>query len=147
LKGVHFLLTYKCDLECDHCFVWGSPKAKGVFTFKQIKNILSEAKKLGTVDYVAVEGGEPFLYYPIMVKTVEEASALGFRVEILSNCYWATDPEDAIEWLKPVARATNAEIGVSSDFYHGDDWATKEAKNAIKAAKNLNLKVGINMVK
>ncbi|NWG10837.1 radical SAM protein [Candidatus Bathyarchaeota archaeon] len=146
LKGVHFLLTYRCDLECDHCFVWGSPKAKGVFTIKQIKNVLSETKKLETVSYIAIEGGEPFLYYPIMVKTAEEASALGFRVEILSNCYWATTPEDAIEWLAPVAKAKGA-IGVSSDFYHGDDWATNEAKNAIIAAKALNLKVGINTVK
>ncbi len=79
LKGVHFLLTYRCDLECDHCFVWGSPKAKGVFTLKQIRNILTESKKLGTVNYVAIEGGEPFLYYPIMVKTVEEAVNLGFQ--------------------------------------------------------------------
>jgi hypothetical protein len=24
------LLTYKCNLECDHCFVFGCPDAKGV---------------------------------------------------------------------------------------------------------------------
>lgn len=147
LKGVHFLLTYRCDLECDHCFVWGSPKAKGVFTLKQIRNILAEAKKLGTVDSIAIEGGEPFLYYPIMIKTAEAASKLGFRVEILSNCYWATNPEDAQEWLLPIAKAKNTRLGVSSDFYHGEDWATSEAKSAIKAAKALNLKVGINTVK
>ena len=79
MKGVHFLLTYRCDLECDHCFVWGSPKAKGVFTLKQIGNILTEAKKSGTVNYVSIEGGEPFLYYLIMVKTVKEAVNLGFH--------------------------------------------------------------------
>ena len=72
LNGVHFLLTYRCDMECDHCFVWGSPKARGVFTIKQIKNILAEAKKLGTVDSISLEGGEPFLFYPIMVRAVEE---------------------------------------------------------------------------
>lgn len=147
LKGVHFLLTYRCDLECDHCFVWGSPKAKGVFTLKQIRSILSEAKKLGTVDFISIEGGEPFLYYPIMVRAAEEATALGFRVEILSNCYWATCQEDAAEWLKPIAKAQNVQLSISSDFYHGEDWATSEAKNAIKATKTLDLKVGINTVK
>jgi len=49
LKGVHLLLTYRCDAECDHCFVWGSPSAKGVMKFKDVLAILSEAKKLGTV--------------------------------------------------------------------------------------------------
>jgi organic radical activating enzyme len=147
LKGVHFLLTYRCDLECDHCFVWGSPKAKGVFTLKQIRNILTEAKKLGTVNYVSIEGGEPFLYYPIMIKTAEEAANLGFRVEILSNCYWATCPEDAVEWLIAIAKAKNIELSLSSDFYHGESWETAEVKNAVKAANALNMKVGILAVK
>jgi MoaA/NifB/PqqE/SkfB family radical SAM enzyme len=147
LKGVHFLLTYRCDLECDHCFVWGSPKAKGVFNLKQIRNILTESKKLGTVNYVAIEGGEPFLYYPIMVKAVEEAVNLGFHVAILSNCYWATCPEDAIEWLFPIAEAKNVELSLSSDLYHGESWETEEVKNAVKAANALNMKVGVIAVK
>jgi len=28
---------------------------------------------------------------------------LGFRVEVLSNCYWASCPEDAKVWLLPMA--------------------------------------------
>jgi len=147
LKGVHFLLTYRCDLECDHCFVWGSPKASGVFTFEQIRNILTEAKKLGTVNYISVEGGEPFLYHPIMVKTVREAVNLGFHVEILSNCYWATCPEDAMEWLLPIAEAKNVELSLSSDLYHGENWEIEEVKNAVKAANALNIKVGVIAVK
>jgi MoaA/NifB/PqqE/SkfB family radical SAM enzyme len=147
LRGIHFLLTYRCDLECDHCFVWGSPKAKGVFTLKQIRNILTEAKKLGTVNYVSIEGGEPFLYYPIMIKTVEEAVNLGFRVEILSNCYWATCPEDAVEWLLPIAEAGNVGLSLSSDFYHGENWETPEVKNAVEAANSLNMKAGILAVR
>jgi len=147
LKGVHLLLTYRCDLECDHCFVWGSPKARGVFTIKQIKNILAEAKKLGTVDSVSLEGGEPFLYYPIMVKAVEEAVKLGFHVEILSNCYWASCPEDAMEWLLPMVEARNVELSLSSDLYHGESWQIEEVKNAVKAANSLNMKVGILSIK
>jgi len=147
LKGVHFLLTYRCDLECNHCFVWGSPKARGVFTVKQIKDILAEAKKLETVDCVSLEGGEPFMYYPIMIKAVEEAEKLGFRVEILSNCYWASCPEDAVEWLLPIAEAKDVELGLSSDLYHGESWQIEEVKNAVKAANGLNVKVGILAIK
>jgi MoaA/NifB/PqqE/SkfB family radical SAM enzyme len=82
-----------------------------------------------------------------MVRAAEEAVALGFRVEILSNCYWATCQEDAAEWLKPIAKTANVQLSVSSDYYHGEEWATPEAKNAIKAAKTLDLRVGINTVK
>ena len=147
LKGVHFLLTYRCDLECDHCFVWGSPKARGVFTLKQIQNILAEAKKLGTVKSVSIEGGEPFLYYPIMVQATREAVNRGFQVSILSNCYWATCPEDAVQWLLPIAEAKNVELSLSSDLYHGENWEIKAVKNAVKAANGLNIKVGILAIK
>ena len=147
LKGVHFLLTYRCDLECDHCFVWGSPKARGVFSIEQIKNILVEGKKLGTVGCVSLEGGEPFLYYPIVIRAVEEAVKLGFRVEILSNCYWASCPDNARIWLLPIAKARNVELGLSSDLYHGETWQTEEVENATKAAKELNIKVGILSIK
>jgi MoaA/NifB/PqqE/SkfB family radical SAM enzyme len=147
LKGVHFLLTYRCDLECDHCFVWGSPNAKGTFTLKQVRNILTEAKRLKTVDYVSIEGGEPFLYYPIMVETAKEAEKLGFRVEILSNCYWATCPEDAVKWLLPIAKVKNIELSLSSDPYHGENWTTEEVRNAVKAANILNIKTDILAVK
>jgi len=26
LSSLHVLLTYQCNYECDHCFVWGSPR-------------------------------------------------------------------------------------------------------------------------
>ena len=29
LEGIHFLVTYRCTYACDHCFVWGSPDARG----------------------------------------------------------------------------------------------------------------------
>jgi MoaA/NifB/PqqE/SkfB family radical SAM enzyme len=147
LKGVHFLLTYKCDLECDHCFVWGSPQARGAFTLKQIRSILVEAKKIKTVNSVAMEGGEPFLFYPIMIKTAKEAADLGFRVEILSNCYWAASIEDAREWLLPIAKAKDVELTLSSDLYHGESWETDLVRNAIGAARQLKMKVGTIAVK
>lgn len=143
LKGVHFLLSYKCDLQCDHCFVWGKPAASGAFRIQQIKDVLREAKKLGTVTYVSVEGGEPFLYYPIMVRTVQEAVNLGFHVEVITNCYWATCQEDAEEWLVPIARAKNVELTLSSDPYHGEDREIAEVQNVVRAAKKMDLKVGI----
>ena len=147
LKGVHLLLTYRCDAECDHCFVWGSPSAQGVMKFKDTLAILSEAKKLDTVEYISIEGGEPFLFYPIMLKTMREAVKLGFHVELLSNCYWATSVEDAVEWLFPVAETGNTELSISTDLFHADSWVAEEIKNTVKAAKKLGISVGVISIK
>jgi hypothetical protein len=143
LKGIHLLLSYKCDLQCDHCFVWGNPAAKDAFSIEQVRQILKEAKKLETVTYVSVEGGEPFLYYPIMVRTVQEATRLGLHVEVLTNCYWATNQEDAEAWLTPLAETKNVELSLSSDLYHSSSWEAASVKNAARAASELGIKVGV----
>jgi MoaA/NifB/PqqE/SkfB family radical SAM enzyme len=143
LTGIHFLLTYQCTLECDHCFVWSSPNYLETMTFKQVQELLKEGKKLGTVEWVWFEGGEPFLYYPVMVKGIKEARALGFKVGALSNAYWATCLEDALEWLSPLAELGIADLGLSSDPYHGEDLEAERVKNGVEAATKLGIPVGI----
>jgi len=143
LTGIHLLLTYQCTQECDHCFVWSSPNYLETMTLKQVHELLKEAKKLGTVEWVAFEGGEPFLYYPVMVKGIKEARSLGFKVEVLSNAYWATCLEDALEWLRPLAELGVLDLGLSSDPYHGENLEADRVKNGVKAAQKLGIPVGI----
>ncbi len=61
LSGVHILLTYTCNYECDHCFVWGGPFKEGTLTLDQLDEILTQAENLRTVEWIYFEGGEPFL--------------------------------------------------------------------------------------
>jgi len=147
LTGIHFLLTYQCNFECDHCFVWSSPSTKGTFKLSQIRKIYGEAKKLGTVEWIYFEGGEPFLYYPVMVRVLQEAKRLGFKTGIVTNVYWATAVEDASEWLRPIAEIGIDDVSFSIDCYHYEIIESEEAKNAIKAAKKLGLPVGIISIK
>jgi len=142
LTGLHFLLTYECNLECDHCFVWGSPWQSGTMTLDQIREILRQAIHLGTVEWIYFEGGEPFLYYPILTKAVQEASDMGFRVGIVSNGYWATSNADALEWLSPLAGLIQ-DLSVSSDRYHGDEKLSRQTVVASEAAEQLHIPVDL----
>ena len=142
LKGLHILLTHLCNLECDHCFVWGSPTQSGTLSLEGVRDVLSQARELRGLDWIYFEGGEPFLYYPILVSGVREASRLGFRVGVLSNCYWATTVEDALEWLRPFAGLVQ-DFSISSDLYHSSEKLTQEASNAASAAKKLGIPVGV----
>ncbi len=141
LNGLHLLLTYQCTLECEHCFVWGSPWQSGTLTLAQLDEILRQAKEVGTVDSIYFEGGEPFLYYAILAHSVQEAVRLGFKVGIVSNAYWATTVEDAVEWLKPFAGLL-ADLSVSSDLYHWSDSSRARARNASAAAEKLGIPLG-----
>jgi hypothetical protein len=139
LTGIHFLLSYRCTDECDHCFVWGSPQASGTMTLAQIRDVLQQATDLGTVEMVYFEGGEPFLFYPIMIQGIREAAALGFKTGIVTNSYWATSVEDAVEWLRPIADAGIADLSLSSDLFHGEEMMTQAARNGADAASQLGL--------
>ncbi len=143
LKGIHFLLSYRCTDECDHCFVWSSPQAKGTMSLAQIREVLHQASDLGTVEMVYFEGGEPFLFYPIMLQGLREAANLGFRRGIVTNNYWATSVEDAVEWLRSVAEIGIDDLSLSSDLFHGEAMMTQAARNGIEAAKQLGLPEGV----
>jgi len=138
LTGLHLLLTYQCNYECDHCFVWGSPSQEGVMTLAQVREIIRQAQKLGTVDWVYLEGGEPFLYYPLMVRAAQEAAEAGFRVGIVTNDYWATTVEDAVEWLRPLVGILQ-DLSISTDLFHYDEVMSAQARNALLAAERLGI--------
>jgi MoaA/NifB/PqqE/SkfB family radical SAM enzyme len=141
LTGLHILLTYQCNFECDHCFVWGSPWQSGTFTLAQLENVLSQAKEVGTVSSIYFEGGEPFLYYPVLVKAVKKAVEMGFEVGMVSNGYWATTKEDARVWLEPLAGML-VDLSVSSDLFHYDEELSRQARDASQAAEELGIPIG-----
>ena len=90
LTSIHFLLTYACNFECDHCFLFSGPGAGGTFGVVQLRTALEEAAQVGTIDSVFFEGGEPMLYFPVLVEALRTAKRLGFTTGIVTNGYWAT---------------------------------------------------------
>jgi hypothetical protein len=122
--------------------VWGSPRQTGVFTLAQLEEVYRQALDLGTICDIYFEGGEAFLYYPILIKAVARAKDLGFWIGIVSNADWATSVEDALEWLQPLAEAGLDRIELSSDLFHGHELETPESRNGMAAANQLGLAVG-----
>jgi MoaA/NifB/PqqE/SkfB family radical SAM enzyme len=122
--------------------LYSSPSSTGIFTIKQIKNVLEEALKIGTVEWIYFEGGEPFLYYPIMVEGLRLAKEKGFKVGIVTNSYWATSVEDAELWLKPFSGIEIDNFSISDDSFHYNNEEESLSKIAEKVLKNLKLPVG-----
>ena len=141
LSGLHLLLTYQCNFECEHCFVWGSPWQSGVMNLAQLHEILRQAREMEGLDWIYFEGGEPFLYYPILLRGVQMATAMGFHIGIVSNAYWATTEADALSWLKPFADLIE-DLTISSDLYHYSETNSDLTLNAAAAAAALNIPLG-----
>lgn len=140
MTGIHFLLTYACNRACDHCFVYSSPEAKGTFTLRQIRDVFDELAKIPTIEQIYFEGGEPFLFYPVMVSGLRIAREMGYEAGIVTNAYWATSVEDALEWLRPLAQLGLGSLSVSDDTLHYGNEEREHWAGAQAAAGKLGIK-------
>ncbi|MBI4977075.1 MAG: radical SAM protein [Spirochaetes bacterium] len=138
LTSVHILLTYACNFSCDHCFLFSGPEARGTFTVTMLISMLDDIKKSGIAN-VCFEGGEAFLYYPLLVEGIRYAHELGLKTSVVTNAYWARSIADAELWLKPLASLSVGKISVSADAFHFGDEVENSAKRALAAAKALGI--------
>jgi hypothetical protein len=142
LEGIHFLVTYRCTYACDHCFVWGSPDAEATMTLAQLTSVIDQAAACG-VETVYFEGGEPALAYPIVLAAAKHARECGLAFGLVSNCFWATSPEDARVWLQPFVALGIADLSLSSYAYFVEDADEDHLRNAVLAARSLGLPMGV----
>ncbi|MEJ2278078.1 MAG: hypothetical protein P8Y70_10080 [Candidatus Lokiarchaeota archaeon] len=112
-----------------------------LFQLKQIQQILDDAKKIESMEWIYFEGGEPFLYYPILLKGIGLAKKNGFKTGIVTNCYWATSIEDAKVWLQPFKDLNIDDFSISNDLFHFESEETNLATNVQKASKDLGISV------
>jgi len=142
LTGIHVLLTLKCTNECEHCFLHCGPSREATFTIGQLRTFIRQAEQLGTVTTVYFEGGEPFLFYPLLLEGLRMVRAAGFEVGIVTNGYWATSVEDALHWLRPIRDLGIVDFSVSDDEFHRFDKNDRSAAYARQAAQQLGIPTG-----
>jgi len=113
-----------------------------MMTLAGIRHILDEALTCPSVKSIYFEGGEPFLYYPVLIQGVAEAKQRGFEVGIVSNAFWATCLEDAKVWLQPLAGKV-CDLSVSSDLFHYSETVSQQSRLAAQAAEQLGIPLGV----
>jgi hypothetical protein len=139
LTEIHILLTYTCNNECDHCFLHCGPRASGTFTIDQISRVLDEASRIDTVEWIFFEGGEPFLFFPLMVEGIKRARRKGYHVGVVTNAYGATSQEDAALWLRPLSEAGISDLSISNDAFHYGEEEDNPARVASLVARKLGI--------
>lgn len=138
LNSLHLMLTYRCTLACDHCFVWGSPYQTGEMSLDTIHTILRQAQEMGTIESIYFEGGEAFLCYPVLLAGIQASSLQGFETAIVSNGYWANSIEVAVNKLRPMTGYLDHLI-ISDDLFHLDEKFKNHNLNALAAARQLGI--------
>jgi len=101
--------------------------------------VLDQAAEIGSVEDIYFEGGEPFLFFPLLVEGIRQARRLGFATGVVTNAYWATAEADSALWLGPLREFEVGNLSVSSDAFHAGDEGDPRPGFAVAAAKRLGL--------
>lgn len=116
--AVHVLLTYRCTDTCRHCFLFSGPHQLATFTFNRLETLLDQVRRVPTVRWMYFEGGEPFLYYPLLLEAVRSATDRGLASAVVTNGYWITSERDLGFFLRPLVAAGLKKIQISVDSLH-----------------------------
>ncbi len=81
----YFELTYKCNLECIHCYA-DVPHVGKELHYNEIISVLNQLANAGML-YICFSGGEPLIRKDF-IEIMAHARALGFAVTILTVSYW-----------------------------------------------------------
>jgi MoaA/NifB/PqqE/SkfB family radical SAM enzyme len=100
---------------------------------------LDEAQKIGTVEWIFYEGGEPFLFFPLLNESIKRASVKGFKVGVVTNAYGANSEEDAELWLRPLAESGLSFLNISNDTFHYGEESENPATIASSVARQLDI--------
>jgi hypothetical protein len=103
--------------------------------------VLAEARKIGSVEWIYFEGGEPFLFYPSMLEGIRLARNMGFKVGIVTNAYGAVSEEDAEVWFRHLADFGVAYLSISDDAFHYGEGSSP-AERGLAAARKLGIPTG-----
>ena len=147
-RGIAILLTYRCNFRCRHCAIEASKLRKESLDREYIRKAIDEISEFPTVKVVSFTGGEPTLEMSNLKWAISYASKKGLITRLVTNGWWATDFNRALDILSELKQMGLKEFNMSFGDFHlpylGDEM---KIVYAIKAAKELGLRCAIATVK
>lgn len=137
-------LTWKCNLQCRHCYLEASPSSQGEeLSTADALQLITEFGEMKT-PVIIFSGGEPLLYAGLW-ELAEHARSQGIRTALSTNGILITP--DAARRLNSCGFAY---VGVSldggpsvHDAFRGASRAFDKTLNGLRNAKEAGLKTGI----
>jgi len=115
-KRITFLVTNKCNIECDFCCFACNPRNNSFINVDDVKYFIRKAMTEFNIKYVVFSGGEPFLHNRIH-ELISYATKNGLGTRIVSNGFWgaAINLEDVVSTLKSSGLT---ELNISAGYFH-----------------------------
>jgi hypothetical protein len=106
-----------------------------------MSSLIDEALELGHLTSVVFTGGEPLLKLNDVEETIRYAHQHRLWTRIVTNSFWATTPEVALDTLSSLKQSGLSEINLSCDDLHQEHIPMVRVSNAYHAAQKLDLPI------
>ena len=106
-KELVLTVGYRCNLRCKSCFIGEKLNDKNTsLTYDDCVGIIESAAKLQTINSVAFVGGEPFLYYPLMLRVASYLyNHYRCPLNVSTNATWSKTKKQTEQLLDPCLHA------------------------------------------
>lgn len=131
IKSIRFLTTYQCNAQCSHCEC--GPYEYDRLGLDEMCRLIDEGVALGTVGQVVFSGGEPTLLGEELLDAIRYAAGRSLLTRIVTNGWWGTTRESALEYVDRLMAAGLTEINISVDDLHQKYIRLSRVKHAFLA--------------
>lgn len=134
-KMAAILVTYQCVAQCDECCFSCGPHLKNTtLTFDKIKQFLEQVTEVPSVKMVVFSGGECFVEFSLLKKSIQYAHELGLLTRCVTNGYWGSTIKLAREKVSELKECGLTEINFSTGDSHQQYVPVENVLNATIAA-------------
>jgi hypothetical protein len=148
LKSQTIFLTWWCNIRCGHCaFHSGPHRVRESIDPALARRVIDAAARRGAT-LVCFTGGEAFSVFDLLQALMAHAYRRGLVSEVVTNCFWARDPEAARAKIAPLRAAGLANLMVSYDQFHWQQHIPPSfVRHAVHAALESGAHVQVRIVR
>jgi hypothetical protein len=117
---IGLILTYKCQSACKHCLYNCGPAWVDWMNPDDIQVALQIINSFENRTQIHITGGEPFLNFPLLLKTVEMAAELGIPRYVETNAGWCINPRLVADRFMALRDAGLHAILISCSPFHAE---------------------------
>ena len=138
-------MTFRCNLQCPHCYIDAGSKLKTELTTAQGKLLIDQIAEVSR-PLLIFSGGEPLLRHDVY-ELARYASGKGLTVALGSNGTLITDPVAQrlkSAGVKAVAVSIDSPVPERHDLFRGQAGAWEQALQGIDACIRNGIRVQVN---
>ena len=134
-QDVGLILSYRCTSRCAHCLYNCGPNwPRQAMRPEDVLLALRTLASWPSPPQVHLTGGEPFLFFDLLLGATQVAAELGLTVYVETGAAWCTDDDQTIERFYALRQSGLAAVLISCSPFHAARFAPEHTLRAVRAA-------------